>query len=134
MLPEKIVEKLLELDGDKSIQFIVLFGSQALGNATPLSDVDIAVYYEGPPEKRFAFRRNALGYLPDAIDLHIFQDLPLYVQKEVLKGKMLYSTDFQFTFSVYRRVIQEYDDFEKYINEYLEPLRQEAGMSHESTG
>ncbi|MBF0565242.1 MAG: nucleotidyltransferase domain-containing protein [Nitrospirae bacterium] len=38
------------LTGRKDIAFALLFGSQARGTATKLSDVDVAVYF--PPEER----------------------------------------------------------------------------------
>ncbi len=126
---EVIKHKILQLDKDKKIKFIILFGSHDKNERTPLSDIDIAVFYDGPSKKRFSFRIKASGNLPKKVDVQIFQDLPLYIQKEVLKGKVLYSQDFQFTFDQFMKVIREFGSFEKYYREYIFNLQEEAGIA-----
>lgn len=106
MLPKNIKKKLIALDKEKRIQFIILFGSVADGRDNSLSDVDIAVFYKGTPRERFEFRMKVLGALPGKCDVQIFQDLPISVKKEVIKGKVLYSRDFQFIFDEYIKVIR----------------------------
>lgn len=118
-----IKQKLLKLDKKKAIRFIVLFGSVSTGKSTPLSDVDIAVYYDAPKKERFAFRVKASGELPNKVDVQIFQDLPLTVQKEILSGKPLYYDDFTFMVDQYIGVIKEFSSFEKYYKYTLEGLR-----------
>ncbi|PIN74239.1 nucleotidyltransferase [Candidatus Woesearchaeota archaeon CG10_big_fil_rev_8_21_14_0_10_45_16] len=115
---DKIKAKILSLDRSK-IRFVILFGSAAKGTDGPLSDTDIAVYYEGNPKERFTFRIKVLGHLPDKVDLHIFQDLPLAVQNEVIKGKVLYYDNYQFVFDEFMKVIKSFSSFEKYYNEYF---------------
>ncbi|MBI3032626.1 nucleotidyltransferase domain-containing protein [Candidatus Woesearchaeota archaeon] len=109
--PEQIKKKLLELDTKRRIKFIVLFGSVASRKNNPLSDIDIAVYYEGTSNQRFDFRIKACGNLPDYVDAQIFQDLPLYIQVEVLKGKILYLKSKKMLLDVALKTIQEYEDF-----------------------
>ena len=123
---ERIKNKILELDNTNSVKFIVLFGSTAKKTNTPLSDIDVAVYYDQDEKQRFKFRMKVLGELSDKVDLHIFQDLPLTVQKEVLGGKMLYQKDFQFTFSKYMEVIKKFDSFEKYYQQYFHSMEKRA--------
>lgn len=119
-----IREKLLALDSKKAVRFIILFGSKSQGVATPLSDTDIAVYYEGTPQERFDFRVHASGELPREVDVHIFQDLPLPMQKEVLTGTPLYYDHFSFMCNQYLKVVKEFSAFEKYYNGYLEEMAQ----------
>ncbi len=123
---DNIKRKILKLDTRKRIKFIVLYGSVAHGTSNKLSDIDIAVFYHGTDRERFRFRVKATGELPDKVDLQIFQDLPLYVRKEVLKGKVLYNKDFQFTFNEYMKVIKDFNYFEKYLNHYYEALEEKA--------
>ncbi|MEK6950931.1 MAG: nucleotidyltransferase domain-containing protein [Nanoarchaeota archaeon] len=127
MQSKHLKQELLQLDAGKRIQFIVVFGSVAAGRANALSDVDVAVYYQGTPEERFQFRKKMLGTLPEKVDVQIFQDLPVAVQKEVLSGKVLYYQDFQFMFDEYLKVIQEYDFFEKHQREYFAVLEANNG-------
>ncbi len=122
MSVRNITRKLLELDTGKRIQFIIVFGSVAERRANALSDIDVAIYYEGTPEERFRFRLKAVSTLPENVDIQIFQDLPVAVQKEVLNGEVLYSKNFQLTFDEYLKVIQEYTFFEKYQNDYFAAL------------
>lgn len=42
----------------------------------------------------------------------MFQFLPLYVQKEVFKGELIYADDKGFVHDIARRTIQAYNDFE----------------------
>lgn len=123
---QKIKQTLFKLDKKKRIRFIILFGSVAEGRQTPLSDIDIAVYYEGNEDERFKFRVTASGNLSDKVDLQIFQDLPLTVKKEVIAGKILFYQDYQFLFDEVMKVIKEYEFFEKYLNEYYAVLESEV--------
>jgi len=117
---EAIKKKILDLDKKKKVRFITLFGSVAQNKQNKLSDIDIAVYYDGNKKERFYFRIKALGELPDKVDIQIFQDLPLAVKKEVLSGKVIYSKNFAFTFDAYMEVIKDYNYFEKYISRFYE--------------
>ncbi len=123
---QKIKQTLFKLDKKKRIKFIILFGSVAEGRQTPLSDIDIAVYYEGNKDERFKFRVTASGNLSDKVDLHIFQDLPLTVRKEVIAGKIIFYQDYQFLFNEVLKVIKEFEFFEKYLNEYYAVLESEG--------
>lgn len=127
---EKIKQRILDLDKKKKVKFIVLFGSYATGKQTPLSDIDIAVYYDGTSEDRFRFRLKTLGELPDKVDLQIFQNLPVAVRKEILSGKVLFSRSYDFTFNVFMDTIREYDLFEKYLDEYLAAVEKRIGLVH----
>jgi len=110
--------------GRSKVKFIILFGSMVNKRNTPLSDVDVAVYYDGNKKERFKFRIEASGNLPDKVDLQIFQDLPLYIQKEVIAGRILYYDNYQFIFNEFMRIIKDFDSFEKYYQEYLNGLKE----------
>jgi uncharacterized protein len=128
MTPEEIVKVLRNL-GKEKVKFIVLFGSHAAGKSTPLSDKDIAVYYDGTENQRFRFRMFASGHLPENIDLQIFQDLPVYVRSAVLHGKMLYHDDFQFVFNQYIKTIREFGYYKKHYDRYITELGDEMGVT-----
>ncbi|HLC88709.1 MAG TPA: nucleotidyltransferase domain-containing protein [Candidatus Nanoarchaeia archaeon] len=120
---DKIRNTLMKL-GRSKVKFIILFGSMVNKRNTPLSDVDVAVYYDGNKKERFKFRIEASGNLPDKVDLQIFQDLPLYIQKEVIAGRILYYDNYQFIFNEFMRIIKDFDSFEKYYQEYLNGLKE----------
>jgi len=87
----KILRTLEEFE---NVRFIILYGSVAEGRATETSDIDLCIYYAGTREEGQQFRFLALSELcDDQYDIQIFRNLPLYVQKEVLRGRVLYSPD-----------------------------------------
>ncbi|MBS3802843.1 MAG: nucleotidyltransferase domain-containing protein [Candidatus Thermoplasmatota archaeon] len=116
------VEIIKKIGGEK-IGFIIQYGSTVTGEQTPLSDIDIAVYYHGTKKQRFDFIITVLGNVNDQFDIHIFQDLPLYIQQEVIsKGKLLYQQDFSTTFDIFMRTIQRFSDFKPLLDIYYEGL------------
>ncbi|KXA92682.1 hypothetical protein AKJ65_07200 [candidate division MSBL1 archaeon SCGC-AAA259E19] len=117
---EKAVNRIKETDREKKVQFIILFGSSARGDSTDLSDIDLAVGYDGNERERFDFRIKISGELPQNFDVQIFQDLPLYLKKEVLKGEVLFARDFGELHELALDVIREYDMFEPNFLDYVE--------------
>ena len=114
----KIVKSMPDFD---KVAFIFLFGSVAEGRQNKLSDIDFAVYYQGTNKERFKFRINLLSKSPDSFDAQIFQDLPLFVQKEVLRGRLVYCKDKNLSF-VYEKayeIIKAYEDFKKSYYDYI---------------
>jgi len=113
-----VVDDIKKLGG-KKIKLIILYGSFAEGKQTSLSDIDLAVYYNGTKEERFKFRMKILGNVNDKFDIQTFQDLPLYVKKEVLKGKVIYCKESRFIYELERRTSKEFDDFKHRFYDYI---------------
>ena len=113
------MKKLREMPDFNRVKFVILFGSQAEGRANKMSDYDFAVYYDGDGRKRFKFLIKLSGSLPDKFDVKIFQDLPLYVRKEVLKGEVVYAKDLRFVYDVAYETIKAFEDFKKYYYDYI---------------
>lgn len=114
------MKKLKERKDFDRVKFVILFGSQAEGRANKMSDYDFAVYFDGNNRERFDFRISFGGIIPDNFDLQVFQDLPLYVRKEVLKGKVVYTKDMRFGYDVAYETIKAFNDFKKYYYDYIE--------------
>lgn len=114
------IKKLKEMPDFDRVKFVFLFGSQTEGKANKMSDYDFAVYYEGDSKERFKFRIKLGAKLPDKFDLQVFQDLPLYVQMSVLKGKLIYSKEEGFVYNTAYETIQKFGDFKKYYEDYLD--------------
>lgn len=114
----RVTHRIRELGGTK-VKFIILYGSMAAKKENPSSDIDICVYYEAEKTERFHFRMKLLGRLSDEFDITLFQDLPLYVKKEVLKGKIMYENDTRFLYDIDRRTYQDYEDFKHRFYDYI---------------
>lgn len=76
---QQIEESKKYFDKRKEIAFAFLFGSQATGNATKLSDVDIAVYFY--PEKKYPVEYEEEIFY--ATEDEIWADLEQLLNKEV---------------------------------------------------
>lgn len=86
----------------KEVLFAYVFGSYAKGNAGPLSDIDVAVYFKRGDSKD---ERNSLRYnikddvetalkMPDKVDVVPLNDAqPLLEREVVYEGKIIYNTD-----------------------------------------
>lgn len=117
-----VINKIKAIGRDK-VRFVVLYGSAAKGKLTKLSDVDIAVFYIGDKSERFEFRKKILGRVSDEFDIQIFQDLPLYIQKDILStGEVIYSVDYRETFEIFMKVIRGFEDFKPRLEVYYSGL------------
>ena len=75
-----MIERLKEyFSGRKEVAFAFLYGSQAIGNATKLSDVDIAVYFY--PQKRHPIEYEEEAFYPTEDE--IWSDLERILKREV---------------------------------------------------
>ena len=92
--PEEIVSLIRAVEGSDKVEFIVLYGSVSEGNPRKGSDIDICIHYLGNEDERNAFRFGVISELmDDDVDVHIFSDLPLYIRKDIFRGKILYCRD-----------------------------------------
>jgi predicted nucleotidyltransferase len=95
MLPaniEDLIPKALTyLQSMPDILFAYLFGGFGRGKHFPLSDVDIAVYIEGPTglrEKKMEILGTLIDILQtDEIDLVILNNAPLPLRRRILESK-----------------------------------------------
>ena len=99
--------------------FVILYESVAKGKANPLSDIDVCISFSLPPKERMNARIKLLGELPSSYDLQVFEDLPVYVQKEVLAGKVLFVKEKKQLINIALKVIYDYEDFMPAYNYYL---------------
>ncbi len=117
-----VINKIKYIGGAK-IRFIVLYGSAAKGVSTTLSDIDIAVYYHGDKKERFDFRIKILGRVGSKFDIQTFQDLPLYIQNDILStGKVIYYRDFKDIFNIFMKTIREFEDFKPRLELYYSSM------------
>ena len=108
-----------DLDKSKRIKFMMLYGSSANGKKSKLSDIDICVYYDDNKKNSFKFRKKLLGMVNNKFDVQIFQNLPLYVKKEILGGRVIYLKNRRFLYDIAYKTIKEFDNFKKYYYDYI---------------
>ena len=113
------IMRIRQLDRDKKVQFIILYGSAASGGFGKTSDIDLAVGYAGSARERFEFRKRVLGELGEKFDVQIFQDLPVYVRMQVLKGRVLYMKDARQLHDIAYDTIKEFGLFKRRFLDYI---------------
>jgi predicted nucleotidyltransferase len=117
-----VAEKIKTIGGDK-VRFIILYGSKAREEMTELSDIDLAVYYDGDKKERFDFRVKILGRVGDEFDIQTFQDLPLYIRKDIASsGKVIDYKGYMEIFRIFMRTIRDFEHFKPRLDMYYSGL------------
>lgn len=106
-------------DGD--ILAVFVFGSTARGEQTAASDVDVCLVLQPQKYDPLTLSRKKLAYLQQLdLDIQIFQQLPLYIRRRVLKeGKVLFERDTDALYALAFRTAQEFEDFKPIYHAYL---------------
>lgn len=106
---------------DTRILAVFLFGSVARGDSKDKSDVDICLVLEPRCHNLKDISRIRLDYLSSfTFDIHIFQQLPLYIQKRVIQeGQILFCREEDALYALVFKMIREYASFEHIYRDYL---------------
>lgn len=122
----KMIQKLLQkARKDEEVLAVILFGSYARGEASPLSDVDVCLVLHSKTVDRLRMAQKGLDYLAEFphLDIQIFQLLPLAIQKRVLKeGKVLYSRNDEALYDIAYSTVKAFKDFRYKYYDYLEEV------------
>ncbi len=94
MPPTKAINQLVaKAAEDPSVLAVLMFGSVARNEQGPASDVDICLVLQPGTSEEMSQKRLEYLALFD-LDIHVFQQFPLYVRRRVLKeGTVLLSKD-----------------------------------------
>ena len=123
------------------VALVYLFGSQALGIETPLSDVDIGiVFFDRTILDNFRIRRKTYTELYDVfadifpsilereLDIVFLQQTPLDFQYNViLKGQVLYQRNPKFRVDYEEQVLDQYLDFKPVIDYFDQVFLERLG-------
>ncbi|MDO9035336.1 MAG: nucleotidyltransferase domain-containing protein [Methanoregula sp.] len=113
------INQIQKIPGFERVQFIILYGSAQEERMTADSDIDLCMYYDGDREDAGRFRHKVLSLLPGTLfDIQIFEQLPLYVRIEALKGIPVYTRDTRFLYDKATETIRDFDDFKHRLYDY----------------
>lgn len=121
---EKVKEK---AKSDRDILAVLVFGSSAFGNSG--RDIDLCLV----PVKKLSNlaaskKRVAYQKISDKLDVHILDQLPLYVRKEVIShNQPLIIKNEDILTEKARLVIKDYGFFEKHYEGYLRSMKDGTG-------
>jgi predicted nucleotidyltransferase len=122
LIQSEIARSLDFLAGDPDLVFVMVFGSAAIGNLRPDSDLDVAVY---PKRKLTSHQRQRLadqiacatGRTVDLVDLTEADGALL---RQILgKGKILFSKEPGIPGRLSERLLDWQEDFEPQLNALL---------------
>ncbi len=101
------------LFGREDILAILLYGSAAKGNETPRSDIDICIVATQCKDRRVLIRevyRN-LDVFSKKYDVRIFEELPLYIQAQILQDhEIIYAKDIYELYEYFYFIRKLWDD------------------------
>lgn len=121
---EKVLAKARQ---DEDVLAVFLFGSNVREESTHLSDIDLCLVLvpKPAPFDSAELLHKRLEYLKDFnFDIQVFQQLPLYVRKRVLKeGQILFVRDETLLYELAFRTAQAFEDFRHIYLMYLEEMR-----------
>ena len=117
---EKIGKLIEKAKKDKNVIAVALYGSSLKGKGR---DIDICLYLDKKYNNLFMSKKR-LDYLKYFnYDIQVFQQLPIYIRKRILKGKILYSKNEDRLYEIAYDTRKEFNYFEKYYNDYLEMVK-----------
>ncbi len=124
---EKTIKSLLKrAEEDQDILAVFLFGSHASNENTPFSDVDICLVmnFKTINFEQIKYSTKRLDYIKDfPFDIYIFQQLPLYIRKRVIKeGKVLLVKDEDLLYDLALRTARAFEDFKHIYHDYLQEV------------
>lgn len=125
MTSEKALSCLLEkAQDDPEVLAVMLFGSAARAQACARSDLDVCLVLGPGTYDRLALSRKLLDYLSYTdLDLQLFQHLPLYIRRRVLKeGRILFCRDEETLYLLAFRTAQAFEDFRHLYFGYLQQV------------
>jgi len=114
---------LKKVQQDSDVLAVMLFGSVARGESSAQSDVDICLVLYPKRWQLEELARKRWEYLRFDLDIKIFQQLPLYVRRRVLKeGIVLLVKDEDQLYELAFRTAKEFEDFKHIYRDYLEAI------------
>jgi len=109
---------------DRDVLAVILFGSEARGEARAESDVDVCLVLEDKRLDTLGQSQKRTGYLASFdLDIQIFQQIPLHLRVRVLReGKVLFCRDEDKLYAVAFQTARHFEDFRHIHEGYLEAV------------
>ncbi|MEM7815750.1 MAG: nucleotidyltransferase domain-containing protein [Candidatus Aenigmatarchaeota archaeon] len=107
---------------DKDILAVILFGSYARGERH--RDIDICLVLNRKLKKTAMSRKRVVYMSESDFDLHIFQQIPIYIRVRVLKeGKIIFCRDIDALYDIAGQTAKEFAYFKPAYESYLEAVK-----------
>ena len=101
------------------IDFIILYGSVAMGCSRSDSDIDLVIGIKENHLDLIRINKEIILQRPsEDLDIRIFEHLPVYIQKDAIKGLILYCKNLTGFYDQAYDTIKRYQDFKPYLDDY----------------
>ncbi|HLC90300.1 MAG TPA: nucleotidyltransferase domain-containing protein [Candidatus Nanoarchaeia archaeon] len=121
---DKVLQQIIKkAKNDPDILAVALFGSYLKKKL--YNDIDICIFLVPKKYDELIISKKKLEYTPhqEKYDVQIFQQLPLYIRKRILKeAKILYQRNEDDLYDLYYSTIQQYALFEPIYEDYLKEV------------
>ncbi len=107
---------------DKDVLAVIIFGSYARGEKH--RDIDVCIVLK-KELSNYLMSKKRLDYSSvSGLDIHIFQQLPLYIRVRVLKeGRVLLCKDIDMLYDLASLTVREFAYFRPRYKEYLKAVK-----------
>jgi predicted nucleotidyltransferase len=130
MMKPLLKKSLADILKKQKVVLAYIFGSQATGKTGPLSDIDIAVYFDEnlSSDEQFALRLQVLGDIMDLfktneIDLVVLNDAPPLLAHRILKeGLVVFSDNEKVRLEYEVKTVLNYLDWKPYLDKYTQEV------------
>ena len=121
---KKIEELISMVRSDEEVLAVILFGSRARWEHHCSSDVDICLVLKPRSFSKKYLSYKKINYLKEFnLDIHVFQQLPIYIRKRVIKeGEILFCRDEDEMYNIAFKTMDEFSDFEYIYRDYLKEI------------
>ena len=133
LLDDRLDQLHLLFENDLRVLAVFAFGSQVDGYATPRSDVDLAILFEGdvPLKEQLTLQVKAAEILGKEVDLVSMNRAPLLLRHRALQGRLLFERDPMAVADLIEDTLRRYRDFAPRLQEgraaYYASLEQDYG-------
>ena len=108
---------------DSSVVAVALYGSYARGEK--YRDIDICIFLKPKEYPDLALSQKRMMYLSEkeGYDVQIFQQLPVYIQRRILKDvKVIYCKDEDTLYDLSFQSVRDFDHFQHIYEGYLDAV------------
>ena len=123
-MQQQLTALVQRVQSDPDMLAVILFGSTARHERHQDSDFDICLVLQAGGTSPSAMTEKRIAYMADfALDIQVFQALPLYIRQRVLKeGRVLFCRDEDALYSLAFRTVKDFADFERLYRRCLEEV------------
>lgn len=121
---DKTIRKITQqAQKDQAVIAIAFFGSYARGE--PHRDIDVCIFLKPAEYTPEFLSSQKFKYTPEdeKYDVQVFQQLPLYIQKRILKeAKMVHCKNEDLLYDLYFLTLRDFGHYEHIYESYLEAV------------